>query len=87
MDKGYTHCQKQAEFKERGIELITPNKSNSRRPIHPEFKKFYSKQQRIERFYKKLKEDQGFNKFYLNKSDASLQTKIFANLLLAELHL
>ena len=45
-----------------------PNKSNSRRPIHPEFKKLYQKQQGIERFYKTLKEDRGFNKFYFNKS-------------------
>ena len=86
-DKGYIHYQKQAEFKEKGIELITPNKSNSRRLIHPEFHQLYYKRQGIERYYKKLKEDQGFNKFYFNKSDASLQTKIFANLLLAELHL
>ena len=48
-----------------------PNKSNSRRPIHPEFKKLYQKQQGIERFYKTLKEDRGFNKFYFNKSDKS----------------
>ena len=86
-DKGYINYQKQAEFKERGIALITPNKSNSRRPKHPELDKLYYKRQGIERYYKKLKEDQGFNRFYFNKSDASLLTKIFANLLLAELHL
>lgn len=83
-DKGYVNYQKQAEFKERGIELITPNKSNSRRPKHPELEKIYWKRQGIERYYKKIKEDQGFNRFYFNKSDASLLTKIFANLLLAE---
>ena len=82
-DKGYVNYQKQAEFKEKGIELITPNKRNAKRPIHPEFKKLYPKRQGIERFYKKLKEDQGFGKFYFNKSDTSLLTKIFANLLLA----
>ena len=43
------------------------------------------KRQGIERYYKKLKEDQGFNRFYFNKSDASLLAKIFANLLLAEM--
>lgn len=80
-DKGYVNYQKQAEFKERGIELITPNKSNSRQPIHPEFHQIYYKRQGIERYYKKLKEDQGFNRFYFNKSDASILTKIFANLL------
>ena len=84
-DKGYINHKKQDKLKEMGIELITPNRRNAKRPPHPKLKKFYSKRQGIERYYKKLKEDQGFNRFYFNKSDASLLAKIFANLLLAEM--
>ena len=85
-DKGYINYKKQDKLKEMRIELITtPNRRNAKRPPHPKLKKLYSKRQGIERYYKKLKEDQGFNRFYFNKSDASLLTKIFANLLLAEI--